>query len=113
MQKLFVILTLLVFTTTCSYKDSSDDISCNGVEISFAETILPIITTSCSTNNSSCHTASSKQGPGGLTNYAQVYAARTEILIAVSNGSMPMNAKLSNEERTNIICWIKNGALNN
>jgi len=112
MKKLFIPIAVLLVIDSCSYRDSSDSISCNGLNLSFRNDVLPIITASCAAN-ASCHAAGSKQGPGALTNFTQVQAASNDIKVAVESGIMPQNSSLTSTERNNIICWIRNGTLDN
>lgn len=77
----------------------------------FAADISPIIQSVCAV--AGCHAAGSGNGPGGLTNYTQVFNARSAIRTAVSNGSMPQGSTLSSSQKNSIICWIDSGAPNN
>ena len=112
MNPIKTLFVVLLFTSSCASNDSSESISCGTVEISFAADVMPIVTASCATD-SDCHAAGSKEGPGALTTYSQVHAARTDIASTVSSGSMPKDASLTATERNNIVCWIRNGALDN
>jgi hypothetical protein len=110
-MKQLLIPVVLLSISACSY-NKIESTSCNGVDISFTKDVLPIVTASCATN-SSCHATGSKEGPGALTSYAQVYASRNDVQSAVASGEMPQNSSLTSDQRNNIICWIKNGALDN
>jgi hypothetical protein len=114
MKLSYFILGVAILPSSCAYNDSnsSDTISCSGVEISFAGDVLPLITTSCATNTT-CHATGSHEGPGALTNYTQVNAAGADISAAVASGDMPKNSSLTASERNTIICWVRNGGLNN
>lgn len=104
---------IVAILTSCAYNDSSSGtVDCSGVNISFAEDVLPVITASCATN-STCHASGSREGPGALINYAQVNAAKADIESSVASGDMPKNSSLSADQRNTIICWIRNGAANN
>lgn len=83
-----------------------------GTAKSYASDVSPVIESYCATN-SGCHGSGSTHGPGALTTYTQVYNARTAIRTAVTNGSMPQNGSLSNEQKNAIICWIDSGATDN
>lgn len=108
-----LIFAVAVILSSCAYNDSSSgEVSCTGVEISFAEDVMPIITTSCATDVT-CHATGSREGPGALTTYAQVNGARADIAAAVTSGDMPKNSSLTAAERNTIICWVRNGGLNN
>ena len=87
-------------------------VDCNTVgNKAFAADVSPIISSSCAI--ASCHAAGSGNGPGPLTNHTQIFAARTSIRSAVSNGTMPKNSSLSTSQKNSIICWIDSGAPNN
>ena len=80
--------------------------------VKFSSTILPLISTKCAT--SGCHDATSSNGPGPLTNYAQIFASRTSILAAVTSNRMPQGGPaLSVVEKGALNCWIDANAPNN
>ena len=85
--------------------------NCNGAAVQFTANVAPIIASSCAT--ASCHGAGSSSGPGPLTTYAQINAARAQIRASVLSGSMPKNTTLTAAQKNSIICWIDAGALNN
>lgn len=100
------------FLLSCS-KDNGGTNSdpCNGVAKSFSANVNPIIQTYC--NQPNCHNAGSVNGPGSLTNYTEVFSARTAIRGQISAGLMPQNTTLTTAQRNTIICWIDSGAPNN
>jgi hypothetical protein len=114
MHLLFPVFALLLLIMSCS-KSSSDTpapgITCDGTVRSFATDVNPIIQTYC--NQAGCHTNGSSNGPGPLTNYTQVFNARSAISGAVASGLMPQNATLSTAQKKAIVCWIDSGAPNN
>ncbi|HZY81783.1 MAG TPA: hypothetical protein VFE50_19805 [Cyclobacteriaceae bacterium] len=113
MKPVYLLAFVVFALSSCGYNNSNPEtINCSGVEISFAEDVMPVITASCATN-STCHATGSHEGPGALTTYAQVNAARNDIESSVESGDMPKNSSLSKEHRNTIICWIRNGAVNN
>ena len=75
----------------------------------FAANVNPIIQASC--NVAGCHAAGSSNGPGPLTNYAQISAA--SIRSAISSGSMPKGGSLTTAQKNSIICWVDSGKPNN
>ncbi len=80
--------------------------------VKFSSTILPLISSKCAT--SGCHDATSSNGPGPLTNYAQIFASRTSIVAAVSANRMPQGGPpLSDTEKATLNCWISANAPNN
>lgn len=107
------LMTLCTVLSSCAYNDSgSGEVSCTGAEVSFAVDVMPLIATTCATE-ASCHAAGSHEGPGALTTYAQVNAAKSDIAASVRDGTMPKNSSLTTSERNTIICWVQNGGLNN
>jgi hypothetical protein len=118
MKKRFVVvvcfITVLISCTKSSVNNNgnttNNNVTCTGTK-SFASDVSPIIQTVCAT--SGCHDASSVNGPGPLTNYQQVFNARTTIRPAIVSGVMPKNSSLSASQKSAIICWIDNGASNN
>ncbi len=77
----------------------------------FAADVNPIIQTVCAM--AGCHANGSSNGPGALTNYTQVFNARTLVRSAVSSGFMPQGSTLSTAQKNSILCWIDSGAPNN
>lgn len=96
--------------SSCESNDA-DTISCDGVTVSFADDVLPVVQSRCAT--SGCHATGSTNGPGALLTYSQIFAARTAIKSAVASGSMPKGSSLSSNDKTSIICWIESGAADN
>ena len=119
MKKLAVVLVSVTLIISCTKgKDSSSDggggsytPSCTGTAKSFSNDVLPIFQSVCSA--AGCHNAGSGNGPGALTNYNQIFAARSDIRGQVLTGQMPLNSTLTTTQKNNIICWIDSGAPNN
>jgi len=105
---------VLLFSCSKSKSDTNDDgntINCNGAAKTFAGDVNPIIQSFC--NQPGCHASGSSNGPGPLTNYNQVFNARSAVRSAIASGFMPRNATLTSAQKAAIICWIDNGAQNN
>lgn len=85
--------------------------NCSGAGVSFAGNVSPIFQTVCT--QSGCHNAGSVNGPGPLTTYAQISAAKVQIRAAILSGLMPQNTTLTAAQKNSIICWIDAGAGNN
>jgi len=119
MKKLVVALlfgSVFCYTSCSGSKDESVDpapvpATCNGVAISFAGNVNPIISTKCATN-SGCHGEGSANGPGPLTSYELIKAAAGSIRSAVVAGRMPKNGSLTNAQIATIKCWVDNGTPN-
>lgn len=119
MRKVFIvafIMSLAVFTTiSCSKSGTGNggtSLDCNTVaNKAFSVDVSPVIQASCAITG--CHEAGSFNGPGPLTNYTQVFNARTSIQSAVSSGRMPKTGSISSSQKNSILCWIESGAPNN
>ena len=83
-------------------------IDCTGVAATFAADVNIIIQSSCA--KAGCHGAGSRNGPGPLLTYDQIFSARIAIRFAVTSGAMPLDATLSTIQKNTIACWIDNGA---
>jgi hypothetical protein len=111
-QLLKLAIGALLLIRCASNDQSTETTTCSGVSLSFANDVYPVIKASCATN-SGCHGTGSKQGPGELLTYSEVYGARGEIKSSVSSGKMPEGSTLSSNDKNTILCWIENGATNN
>ena len=107
----FSIVTLLSCSKTGGDTPAPPAIDCNGAANSWATDVSPIIQTFC--NKSGCHDVASSNGPGPLTNFAQVFSARSLIKDQVSAGLMPQDRTLTKTQKEAIVCWINSGAPNN
>ena len=105
------ILTIMLFIIVSCSKSSDSSNSCDGVAKTWSTDVSVIIQTFC--NQAGCHNTGSMNGPGPLTNYAQVFAARSSIRDAVDKERMPQNTKLSAAQKKSVLCWIDSGAPNN
>ena len=92
--------------------NNSGSIDCSNVAKTFAADVNPIIQSTCATG-SSCHGTGSINGPGALVSYTAIANAHAEIRSAILSGLMPKNGSLTSTQKSTIICWIDNGALNN
>ena len=115
---LIIAFSFTLFISTSCKKDNgstgggggSTTVDCSTVtNKAFAANVNPIIQASC--NVAGCHAAGSSNGPGPLTNYAQIAAA--SIRSAISSGSMPKGSTLTAAQKNSIICWIDSGKPNN
>jgi hypothetical protein len=77
----------------------------------FTADVNPIIQSIC--NQQGCHDVASVNGPGPLTNYSQVFNARSAVRAAIQSGLMPQNTSLTAAQKNSILCWIDGGAPNN
>ena len=111
---LFVVIATssIVLLNACD-KGGDDDggNDCMGVVPSFSADVNVIIQTFC--NQPTCHNTGSINGPGPLTNYAEVFPARNSIRDQVVAGLMPQNTTLTAAQKQTIKCWVNNGAPNN
>lgn len=117
MRKIFItsiLVSFVVIGIACSKGGSggAGGLDCNTVaNKAFAADVNPTIQSSCSLIG--CHEAGSINGPGQLTNYTEVFNARTTIRSAVSAGTMPKTGSISASQKNSILCWIDSGAPNN
>jgi len=123
MKKALSVISILIsflFTIIACSKDGSgggnngggSSVDCSTVSNkSFAADVNPIIQSSC--NQAGCHASGSTNGPGALTNHAQVQASAAAVRSAIASGRMPQNTTLSASQKNSIICWIDSGAPNN
>lgn len=109
-MKITVLIISLLLFLACS-KSKPEPQPCDGTAKGFTADVNPVIQTHC--NQPGCHASGSVNGPGPITNYAQVFNARSVIREAIRTGLMPQNSTLSTEERNKIICWIDSGAPEN
>lgn len=122
----FTIIAFLFIVISCSKKDSGvtappvpvppgsggTTLDCNTVATkAFAANVNPIIQSTCAI--ASCHATGNTNGPGPLTTYAQIFAARTAIRASVAAGTMPKSGTLSTAQKNSILCWVDSGAPNN
>jgi hypothetical protein len=106
-----LVLSATAFLVVTCKKEKKFSPDCNGAPKSYASDVSPIINANCAI--SGCHASGSSNGPGALTNYNEVNAAKSRIRTAVENGTMPKNRSLSDDQKNKIICWIDAGAPNN
>jgi len=87
-------------------------LDCNTVtNKAFTADVSPIFQGSCALTG--CHEPGSLNGPGPLTNYNEIFNARTAIQSAVSAGRMPKTGPLPTSQKNSVLCWIQSGAPNN
>jgi hypothetical protein len=111
-----VVITFAIFIVAACTKDKGTNTppftpDCNGAAVSFSNNVLPIFQSVCSQRD--CHNSGSVNGPGPLTTYAEINAARGNIRAAVLSGFMPKNTTLTAAQKNSIICWVDAGAQNN
>ncbi len=116
---LFTLFSFVIIIIGCSKKDSGTPNPGGGTTLdcstvtnkAFNAHVNPIVQSTCAIV--SCHAAGSANGPGALTTYAQIFAARTAIRSAVAAGTMPKSGVLSTSQKNSILCWVDSGAPNN
>jgi hypothetical protein len=120
MNKILILTSILILITSGCYYDNEEELyqfytlnSCDTTNISFSQTIMPILQGNCSI--SACHVQGGT-GTGLYENYSQVKAV-------VDNGAlenrvlnlqdMPQAAPLPECQQRQIRIWIDGGALDN
>ena len=117
--------TVIVVLIACSKGDSPSPTSptptptptppttlnCSGVDSKFSTVVSVIIQNSC--NVTACHNSGSTNGPGPLTNFAQISASSAAIRNSIETGRMPKSGSLTDAQKTAISCWVASGAPNN
>jgi len=101
---------------TISVKDDVDCVAGHSVQvltgIRLGADIMPIITGSCQTNNSSCHSASAPRVNLGIRDNVIDFAIG--IKSRTQSGNMPKGSDtLTQDEKNLIACWVDDGALDN
>ena len=91
--------------------NNNNTVDCGTISTTFSANVSPLIASSCA--KSGCHATGSTNGPGALTTYAQIFAARAQIRSNVASGNMPKDATFSATQKATITCWIDAGAANN
>lgn len=124
MKKLLTVLICGIVMIACSKSGSNapdggggggggGTLDCSTVTAkAFAANISPIIQSKCATN-SNCHGSGSVNGPGELTTYEKIFAARSNIRSAVGSGVMPKEGTITTAQKNSILCWVDVGAPNN
>lgn len=118
-SRLFILFAVVLISTAC-YKDNEEDLypdnGCNTENVSFAQTVWPVLNNNCV----SCHSGPGASGGIRLGNYNEVVAAIDggRFLGAIKHESgfsaMPQGgSKLSDCNINQIDAWIAQGKLNN
>ena len=114
---LFIISASITLIISCSKGGGTTggggggNLDCTSVSKSFSADVNPIVQNFC--NTVGCHATGSTNGPGPLTNYTQVFNARTTIRPAIESGRMPQGSTLTTAQKNSFLCWIDSGAPNN
>lgn len=115
---MLVPLVLCCFIGACKKNSNSSSSSssssvpdCSGGTPSYASAVSPLIASSCGING--CHASGNANGPGPLVTYTQIKNAAASIRASVLNGSMPQGTKLTDAQKSTIICWVDAGTPNN
>jgi hypothetical protein len=118
MNKAFIVTMIIFLSVFISISCSKDNgggtttVDCSTVtNKAFNADVSPIILGTC--GGPGCHGTGSGNGPGPLTNFAEISGSASSIRSAVSSGRMPKNSSLSSGQKNSIICWIDSGSPNN
>jgi len=108
MRRLVVLMGLVSFLSCTNDKFETDPCS----SVSYVETVRPLVETKCALTG--CHVSGFQ--PGDFTKYEVLKqkALDGKIQLMVFNlGNMPPIIKLSEEEKSQLQCWIQSGAAEN
>lgn len=115
----------ILFLAACSEDEvpevpgnNTPGISCDGVEVSFSNDIVPLFNTACAL--SGCHVAGGN-GNGNFESYEGIKAKADNgslVSRAVVQGNMPPSnssgpRSLTEAQKIMIQCWVEGGAMNN
>ena len=112
-MKIFLIAILITGLISCG-KQTADNspVDCGGPPKSYSSDLRSILQMRCN-DDSGCHGSGSKNGPGELLTFQQVFSARSAIRSAIVSGRMPLNGELTATLKNAILCWIDSGAPDN
>jgi hypothetical protein len=99
---------LILFLISCKKSDSVQTTAVCSSTISYKNQVHSIFVANCTSSN--CHDGNALPSLG---EYLTAHDAATQIKSSVKSGVMPKNGTLSASDKSAIICWIDNGALNN
>lgn len=107
MNSKYIITILVIFTfISCEYNvEETQEINCS-TDVSFINTIKPIIDTKCL----ECHNGN--QFPD-LRTYQGISTNAERVKNETFARRMPLGGTLTTEEIEAIFCWVESGALNN
>jgi hypothetical protein len=119
MKKLSWIFALTSLISACYYDNASElhpgaglNTNCDTVNVTYTNSIAPIFSSNCGTNNS-CHSASIAEGGVILDNYAgAIQADHNQLISSIEHTSepiMPPSGKLSDCNINLIKIWVLNG----
>mgnify|MGYP000019283162 FL=1 len=106
----FSLLIISIVGVNCS-KSNADSTTVKNTcdpNISFANTIKPILDHNC--NFSGCH---DDQVITALNTFQTVHDGAAQIKLSILTGKMPRNRTMTIADKNAIYCWVDNGAKNN
>ena len=105
-----ILLIIAVVGINCSKStaDSSNVQNTCDPNISFANTIKPILDHNC--NFAGCH---DDQVITALNIFQTVHDGAAQIKLSILTGKMPRNRTMTAADKNAIYCWVDNGAKNN
>lgn len=119
MKRYLIAASFIISFTGCYYDNASElhpaaglNTNCDTINVTYNNTIAPIYSSNCGTNNS-CHSSSIAEGGVILDNYAGAAAVDSAILVSsieqTGSSIMPPSGKLSDCNINLIKIWIQNG----
>jgi hypothetical protein len=98
----------ILFFVSCKKSESIQTLTVCNASISYKNQVHAILVANCT--SSGCHDGNALPSLG---DYLTAHDAANQIKTSVKTGVMPKNKILSTADKSAIICWIENGALNN
>ncbi len=103
-----MLIFLLVSGAGCKKSTAGDVPDTCQPNISFINTIKPMLATHC--NTPGCHDDINNVS---LANYQELHDGALQIKSSIISGRMPKNQMLPVADKNAIVCWIDSGAKNN
>lgn len=107
-MKKYLIPLVCVICYSCSKSNQTQESSNCNPNISYNQTVKPILVTNCVKSN--CHDG---QTYPSLADYNVAHDGASQIRNDVATGRMPKDGTLSSYDKAAILCWIDKGAKNN
>ena len=108
-MRAFALIFAAFLISSCSSEDPGPMIVDPCDEVTYSETIKPLMDTSC--RLPTCHIPGTEAPP--FSDFATIQALSASIKVRTGNRSMPLQGSLTQTQIDQIACWVDSGALNN